>query len=208
MSVTADAVIQLFERAFFADYHTVLLGGADEPLYVPSDQPEQNPHRLYFRADFVRSALHEVAHWCVAGPRRRTRVDFGYSYTPDGRTAAEQEQFERFEARPQALECLFCQAIGQAFEPSADNLAGGNGPSQVFHHLIAKEMCVELPTPQMEAALYGRNGRKDLVKDCDQTQPRWLPDRLLAGKCGDLPFAKMRMFRARRFAQGLAKLES
>ena len=32
------------------------------PYYEPG-----TPSVIYFREDFDRSALHEVAHWCVAG---------------------------------------------------------------------------------------------------------------------------------------------
>ena len=48
--------------------------------------------------------------------------DFGYWYAPDGRSAAQQQAFERVEIKPQALECLFTLACGRTFQVSQDNL--------------------------------------------------------------------------------------
>ena len=62
----AHQLTRLFNREFVVSDKTELIGGAAEPYYQPG-----TPHRVYFRADYVRSALHEVAHWCVAGLRRR-----------------------------------------------------------------------------------------------------------------------------------------
>lgn len=112
------------EAAFdleFRDCQTRLQGGADEPFYRPASGEE--PATIFFRADFVRSALHEVAHWCHAGPVRRNLPDYGYWYTPDDRDARQQAAFFAVEARPQALEQIFCEALGIAFRPSIDNLS-------------------------------------------------------------------------------------
>lgn len=103
-------------------YRTVLVPGGAEPLYQPATIPAE-PHRIVFRADYVASALHEVAHWCLAGPDRRRRIDYGYWYAPHGRDARAQCAFERVEARPQALEWIFADAVGHPFRPSLDNLA-------------------------------------------------------------------------------------
>jgi len=43
---------------------------------------------------------------------------------PDGRDAAQQAEFERVEAKPQALEWAFHIAAGSRFRVSADNLSG------------------------------------------------------------------------------------
>ena len=96
---------------------TVLVGGASEPFFQPG-----NPSEIHFREDYVRSALHEVAHWCVAGRRRRQLADYGYWYSPDGRDAGQQQAFFAVEARPQAIERCFCKAIGIPFSPSVDNV--------------------------------------------------------------------------------------
>ena len=116
----------LFNREFAASDKTELIGDAAEPYYEPG-----SPHRIFFRADYVRSALHEVAHWCVAGRRRRQLPDYGYWYSPDGRDANQQQAFFAVEARPQAVERCFCEAIGIAFSPSVDNVGAQIEPQQL-----------------------------------------------------------------------------
>ena len=107
-SQTLDApqVMCLFNREFAVSDKTELIGGAAEPYYQPG-----SPHRIYFRADYLRSALHEVAHWCVAGRRRRDLPDYGYWYSPDGRHADQQQAFFTVEARPQAIERRFVKSL-------------------------------------------------------------------------------------------------
>jgi elongation factor P hydroxylase len=116
-----QSIIKIFNGLFINNENTVLVGGANEPLYIPSLSPEK-PHQLFFRENFVSSALHEIAHWCIAGKQRRLQQDFGYWYQPDGRTVDEQAKFESMEVKPQALEWIFSNACGQKFNPSADNL--------------------------------------------------------------------------------------
>ena len=122
----AHHLMSLFNREFAASDKTELIGDAAEPYYAPGP-----PHRIYFRADYVRSALHEVAHWCVAGRRRRQLPDYGYWYSPDGRDAAQQRAFFAVEARPQAIERCFCEAIGTPFSPSVDNIGAQIEPQQL-----------------------------------------------------------------------------
>ena len=74
----------IFNRLFTERFNTQLIGGVDEPEYIPAD--DVATHRLYYRQDYFSSALHETAHWCIAGEERRLRPDFGYWYNPDGRT--------------------------------------------------------------------------------------------------------------------------
>ena len=119
-------LMRLFNQEFAESDKTELIGGAAEPYYQPG-----SPHRIYFRADYVRSALHEVAHWCVAGRRRRQVPDYGYWYSPDGRDAEKQQAFFAVEARPQAIERCFCDAIGIAFSPSVDNVGAQIKPRQL-----------------------------------------------------------------------------
>lgn len=122
----------LFRDTFLDGWNTLLVGGAEEPVYRPADGACPR-HRLFYREDFFSSALHETAHWCIAGAARRRRVDFGYWYSPDGRTDEQQRAFEQVEVRPQALEWLFSRATGVRFHPSADNLDGDRpGPSPAF----------------------------------------------------------------------------
>ena len=122
----AQQVMRLFNQEFAESDTTELIGGAAEPYYEPG-----SPHRIYFRADYVRSALHEVAHWCVAGSRRRQLADYGYWYSPDGRGVAQQQAFFAVEARPQAIERCFCEAIGIPFSPSVDNVGAQIEPQQL-----------------------------------------------------------------------------
>ena len=129
----------IFARCFEASTQTVLVGGGAEPLYIPSPAPDESPHRVEYREDFVASALHEVAHWCLAGAARRRLDDYGYWYEPDGRDAEQQRAFEQAEAKPQALEWIFSEAFGHPFVLSADNLDGGAGPSDSFAAAVERE---------------------------------------------------------------------
>jgi len=117
-----DLIAVVFSTNFLDTENTQLIGGATEPLYTPSFDPKK-PHQLFFRENFVSSALHEIAHWCIAGKERRLQQDFGYWYQPDGRTVDEQVKFESMEVKPQALEWIFSNACAQKFTPSADNLS-------------------------------------------------------------------------------------
>ena len=127
-----------FHDCFFAEFATILVGGGSEPVYLPSADPAREPHRIVYREDYFASALHEVAHWCLAGPERRRLEDYGYWYRPDGRSPEEQAEFERAEARPQAIEWIFSEACGFAFHLSADNLAGALGPTQGFETSVRR----------------------------------------------------------------------
>ena len=122
----AHQLMCLFSREFAVSDKTELIGGATEPYYQPG-----SPHRIYFRADYVRSALHEVAHWCVAGRRRRDLPDYGYWYSPDGRHADQQQAFFTVEARPQAIERRFCEVAGIPFSSSVDNVGVHIEPQQL-----------------------------------------------------------------------------
>ena len=110
----------VFNRCFRGAYSTILLGGADEPFYRPACD-HGGCHELHYREDFFASALHEAAHWCIAGSERRKLIDFGYWYAPDSRDAEQQLAFERVEGRPQALEWFFSKACGFRFQVSLDN---------------------------------------------------------------------------------------
>ena len=122
LAPSAAAIIEVFNGEFAECEHTVLCGGADEPLYEPAPAAGPGRARISFRADYASSALHEVAHWCIAGRARRELPDYGYWYAPDGRSAQQQARFLTVEARPQALEWCFSQAAGLPFRLSLDNL--------------------------------------------------------------------------------------
>jgi len=121
----------VFRACFEHRYQTKLIGGAAEPEYLPASLDEPF-HRLYYRHDYFSSALHESAHWCIAGKERRKHIDFAYWYEPDNRSIDQQALFECVEAKPQALECLFSLATGMTFRPSVDNLMLDNRPSKNF----------------------------------------------------------------------------
>ena len=119
-AISSSAIVALFNDTFVLE-NTILQGGAHEPFFRPATTGK--PAVIYFRADYLRSALHEVAHWCVAGKARRRLADYGYWYSPDDRDEHQQAAFFAVEARPQALESLFCNALGIRFAPSIDNLS-------------------------------------------------------------------------------------
>ncbi len=132
----AAQLISLFNGRFENSLRTQLCGGGDEPIYLPASDP-QSFHKIIFTRDYFSSALHEVAHWCVAGAARRKLVDFGYWYAPDGRSAVQQQEFERVEVKPQAFEWIFSRACNIRFRVSADNLTAGASPSVEFKNAIA-----------------------------------------------------------------------
>ncbi len=119
------AIAACFNREFADSHNTVMLGGAAEPLYLPATA--QAAAQLFYREDYAASALHEAAHWCIAGRQRRTLVDFGYAYQPPPRSPEQQALFFNLELRTQTLERVFAQAAGVEFQPSADNLACNTG---------------------------------------------------------------------------------
>lgn len=124
-------LIHLFNRLFQQAEQTILVGGASEPLYLPKTT-ETPYHQIFFTYDYYSSALHEIAHWSVAGIERRQLVDYGYWYKPDGRDTNEQQLFEQVEIKPQAIEWIFSVAAGVSFRVSADNIAGNNIASDTF----------------------------------------------------------------------------
>ena len=113
-------VVRVFDDCFAHSCNTRLLGGAAEPFYQPADVSGAY-HALYYRSDYFASTLHEVAHWCIAGAQRRQQPDFGYWYTPEGRSVEQQCAFEAVEYKPQALEWFFSQACAYRFQVSPDN---------------------------------------------------------------------------------------
>lgn len=134
-----DWLIKLFNN-LFAYQQVILERGAGEPEYFPAQN--NKPARIEFAHGFFASALHELSHWCVAGKARRGLSDFGYWYAPDGRTAAQQQAFERVEIKPQALECLFTLACGRQFQVSQDNLfadfdtSNSTFEDDVYHQVV------------------------------------------------------------------------
>lgn len=133
----SDAIETVFNLTFTDSHGTVLVGGADEPLYQPGRDKAE--HTVFYTRNYAASALHEAAHWCVAGPKRRLQEDYGYWYAPDGRTSEQQRQFEQVEVKPQALEWIFSRAADLEFSVSADNLTQELGASDGFKQAIAQQ---------------------------------------------------------------------
>lgn len=115
---------------WFSYSNVQLLRSDAEPEYFPAQN--QSPARIQFAHGFFNSALHEVSHWCIAGPERRTLPDLGYWYAPDGRTQEQQAIFEQVEIKPQAIEWLFSKAFNRKFRVSLDNLTGEGGDGSQF----------------------------------------------------------------------------
>ncbi len=134
-----ETLVQLFNELFIPIHNTELICCEEEPVYRPAD--ENHPHhRIVFAHGFFASALHEIAHWCVAGKQRRLLEDFGYWYEPDGRSPERQAEFEKVEIKPQALEWIFSRSAGFQFHFSADNLALNNQPSESFKQAVYEQV--------------------------------------------------------------------
>jgi elongation factor P hydroxylase len=155
MSLSPADLERAFGECFLTNDRTVLVGGGVEPVYLPSDDPSSRPHRVIYREDYFARALHEVAHWCLAGAERRKREDYGYWYSPDGRNQDEQSAFESVEARPQALERIFSEACEFPFHLSADNLTLGVESSRRFEDQVdAERMRLLVKGLPRRAAIY------------------------------------------------------
>lgn len=113
--MNSNQVEVIFNKQFLEPFNTRLVGGVPEPLYKVGI-----PNELRYRDNHASSALHESAHWCIAGAKRRRLDDFGYWYSP-ARDAVLQHRFEQVEAKPQALEWIFSVAADVPFRVSLDN---------------------------------------------------------------------------------------
>jgi elongation factor P hydroxylase len=131
-------LIALFNNTF-ADFNTRLVLGSDEPIYLPASK-HCSYHQIVFANGFFSSALHEVAHWCIAGDKRRLLEDYGYWYCPDGRDAQQQFDFEKVEIKPQAIEWAFTEAAGRQFQVSTDNLNGAEPDREGFTANVAAQL--------------------------------------------------------------------
>jgi elongation factor P hydroxylase len=131
-------LISLFDECFALKYNTLLVKGDKEPLYLPAQKSQ--PAQLIFAHGFFSSALHECAHWLIAGEERRKLVDFGYWYEPDGRSAQQQQLFQQVEVKPQALEWIFSQAANSRFRVSIDNLNGEESETESFKEAVYQQV--------------------------------------------------------------------
>ncbi len=131
-------LIHIFETTFLATFNTTLICGDDEPIYLPADS-EHCAHRIIFAHGFYASALHEIAHWLVAGEQRRLLEDYGYWYEPDGRDQQQQNEFEKVEVVPQAIEWAIALSCGFDFDVSVDNLSGIEIDRFGFKHRVYQQ---------------------------------------------------------------------
>ena len=125
--------VELFNREF-SDCNTRLQAGAIEPFYQAP--VEHKPAIIFSTQDYFSSALHECAHWCIAGEKRRQMDDYGYWYAADGRTPKQQQEFFRVEQKPQALEWAFALASNLPFRLSQDNLNNPSGDAKAFREQV------------------------------------------------------------------------
>ena len=84
-----------FHTLFQELYEVQLVDEGSEPIYLPKSSKRDLNH-IVFAHGFWNSALHEIAHWCVAGTERRNQVDYGYWYQPDGRSPETQASGSAF----------------------------------------------------------------------------------------------------------------
>jgi elongation factor P hydroxylase len=150
-----EDIIFLFNTCFEAQYNTILVKGQGEPIYLPATA-KQSHNEIHFAHGFYRSALHECAHWLIAGQARRKEVDFGYWYEPDGRSAAQQRVFEQVEVKPQAVEWILSAAAGVAFRVSVDNLDGEETDSTPFKNAVYQQV--------LRYIEYGLNSRAESLR--------------------------------------------
>lgn len=136
-------LISVFNQTFLSSLNTELLLGGDEPIYLPADN-NYSAHRIIFARGFFASALHEVAHWCIAGPERRLLEDYGYWYHPDGRDEKAQNEFEKVEVKPQAVEWILAASCGFPFQVSCDNLSGVEPDRIAFTRKVREQVLTYL----------------------------------------------------------------
>lgn len=132
-----NILVSIFDRLFNQSENTRLQIGADEPFYQAACDDQKAI--IFAREDYFSSALHEIAHWAIAGEQRRKKDDFGYWYQPEGRTAEQQQQFEQVEIRPQAIEWILSLACNHTFHFSADNLTQEIDASDSFKESVYQQ---------------------------------------------------------------------
>ncbi|WP_297820950.1 elongation factor P hydroxylase [uncultured Paraglaciecola sp.] len=135
-------LIVLFNATFTETENTVLVKGDHEPIYIPAQRSQH--HQIVFAHGYFASALHEIAHWCIAGKQRRLLEDYGYWYSPDGRDMQQQVEFEKVEVKPQAIEWAFSCVAGKPFTVSTDNLKGAAADIQGFQNAVKRQIMLYL----------------------------------------------------------------
>lgn len=144
-------LIDLFEQCFYQEFNTKLVKGENEPIYLPANASDigitAKPFaQVVFAHGYFASAMHEISHWCLAGEERRQKIDFGYWYCPDGRTAQQQTAFQQVEIKPQAIEWAMCLAAGFPFNVSCDNLSGDEFGRQPDRFAFEQDILAQVET--------------------------------------------------------------
>lgn len=140
----------------------VLIGGGAEPVYLPATGVR--PAWIRYARDHAASVLHELAHWCQASPAARLLEDYGLVYEPPPRDAAAQRRFYAAEVPVQALEKLFAETLGLAFQCSDDNPGTEPGPDRGEFEVRVEAACRMLRAGGVDATT-----RAVL----DALQPQW-----------------------------------
>jgi elongation factor P hydroxylase len=134
----AARIAATFTRIFGDSHRTQMVGGGPEPLYEPAT--DERPARIVFTQDYPASALHEAAHWCLAGATRRAQRDYGYGYSPGPRDALARAEFFATECDVQALEALFAEVCGVRFVISADDFAAPHAELEAFEARVRERI--------------------------------------------------------------------
>ena len=142
--MNAAQIVHVFNSLFSESCNTRLSGGVSEPFYKAARRPH-DLHEIRYREDFVSSALHEIAHWCLAGSLRRRQDDYGYWYIKD-RCKDQQVQFEQVEARPQGLEWILSIAAGVEFRVSCDNFEVESSDVTLFRRQVHRQAVAQIET--------------------------------------------------------------
>ena len=130
--MNARQIADIFNSTF-RTAQVVMRGDAEEPLYLPGP-----PAEIRYARDHAASALHEAAHWCIAGRRRRDQPDFGYFYVAPPRSEAQRQAFMLVECRVQALESIFADAARATFEVSADDFDMPDSQRTEFGRMVVR----------------------------------------------------------------------
>lgn len=151
-----------FNAGVGRDLGVQLVGGADEPVYLP--RRGSRPAWIRYARDHAASVLHELAHWCLATPAERDLVDYGLEYRPPPRTLVGQRLFYRAELPVQVLEKRFCIACGVAFRVSDDNPGRDYPAARAAFTRQVDEAC---------AALCRNGPGQDATRVLDALAPDW-----------------------------------
>lgn len=149
-ALTDRQIAGCFNGSLGRTHRVRLVGGAPEPLYLPGGTGFAT---IRYTRDYAASALHELAHWCRAGARRRQVVDYGYWYVPPPRSAAAQSAFSRVEVSVQALESRLCAAAGVPFRVSVDDVDALPGAAADFAGAVAAALRTSVALPPRARAL-------------------------------------------------------